>query len=72
MEVLLHASQLGSDAVLDAQEVGLALLDPLELARDIQVQLVGVGDCAPLLNVALVPSACTANSADLLLYCSDT
>ena len=34
--------QLGSDAILDAQEVGLPLLDPLELCGDVRVQLVGV------------------------------
>ena len=49
--------QLGSDAILDAQEVGLPLLDPLELRGDVRVQLVGVRDGAPLLYVALLPPA---------------
>lgn len=53
----MAASELGSDAILDPQQICLPLLDALKLTRHIHVQLVGVRDCAPLLNVPVLPPA---------------
>jgi hypothetical protein len=51
----MSVSELGSDTLFDAKQICLALFDSSKLFGDIFMQFVGVGDCAPLVEIACLP-----------------
>lgn len=51
----MSISELGSDPLFDAKQICLALFDSSKLFGDIFMQFVGVGDCAPLVEIACLP-----------------